>query len=88
MKDGNGSENRVVWDVNGDMMGFLRNRTYGGGEIWMYNWAKKGGGRIFYVSPANNTINFDRDISISGRRLYMQSNQPSGSIPDGSIWIM
>ena len=88
MKDGNGSENRVVWDVNGDMMGFLRNRTYGGGEIWMYNWAKNGGGRIFYVSPSNNTINFDRDISISGRRLYMQSNQPSGSIPDGSIWIM
>lgn len=83
-------ENRLVWgDTTGDSIGFLRNPAYKN-ELWLYHWAKQGtpgSGRFFYADPNNNTVNFDNSISISGRRMYMQGNQPTGSIPVGSIWF-
>lgn len=83
-------ENRLVWgDTTGDSIGFLRNPAYKN-ELWLYHWAKPGtpgSGRFFYADPNNNTVNFDNSISISGRRMYMQGNQPTGSIPVGSIWF-
>lgn len=83
-------ENRLVWgDTAGDSIGFLRNPAYKN-ELWLYHWAKQGtpgSGRFFYADPNNNTVNFDNSISISGRRMYMQGNQPTGSIPVGSIWF-
>lgn len=83
-------ENRLVWgDTTGDSIGFLRNPAYKN-ELWLYHWAKQGtpgSGRFFYADPNNNTVNFDNSISVSGRRMYMQGNQPTGSIPVGSIWF-
>ena len=83
-------ENRLVWgDTTGESIGFLRNPVYKN-ELWLHHWTKPGtpgGGRFFYADPNNNTVNFDNSISISGRRMYMQGNQPTGSIPVGSIWF-
>lgn len=83
-------ENRLVWgDTTGDSIGFLRNPVYKN-ELWMYHWAKQGtsgSGRFFWANPIHNTINFDKEISISGRRVFMQSNQPTSNLEVGSIWI-
>ena len=83
-------ENRLVWgDTTGESIGFLRNPVYKN-ELWLHHWTKPGtpgGGRFFYADPNNNTVNFDNSISVSGRRMYMQGNQPTGSIPVGSIWF-
>ena len=83
-------ENRLVWgDTTGDSIGFLRNPVYKN-ELWLHHWTKSGtpgGGRFFWADPKTNTVNFDNSISISGRRMYMQDNQPTGSIPVGSIWF-
>ena len=83
-------ENRLVWGgMTGDSLGFLRNPAYND-ELWLYHWAKQGtpgSGRFFWADPNNNTVNFDNSISVSGRRMYMQGNQPTGSIPVGSIWF-
>ena len=86
--DGKYGENRIMWSLGGDSIGFLRNSSYNN-ELWMYHWAKPGGnnGRFFYASPIYNTINFDKEISISGRRVFMQSNQPTTNLSVGSIWI-
>ena len=83
-------ENRLVWgNTTGDSIGFLRNPAYKN-ELWMYHWTKQGtpgSGRFFWASPIHNTINFDKEISISGRRVFMQSNQPTANLEVGSIWI-
>ena len=83
-------ENRLVWgDTTGDSIGFLRNPAYKN-ELWLHHWTKSGtpgSGRFFWADPKTNTVNFDNSISISGRRMYMQGNQPTGSIPVGSIWF-
>lgn len=83
-------ENRIMWSVGSgsDSIGFLRNPAYKN-ELWMYHWDKPGGneGRFFWASPTYNTINFDREISIGGRRIFMQGNQPTQNISPGSIWI-
>ena len=82
-------ENRLVWgDTTGESIGFLRNPVYKN-ELWLYHWTKSGAGsgRFFWADPKTNTVNFDNSISISGRRMYMQGNQPTGSIPVGSIWF-
>ena len=82
-------ENRLVWgDPTVDGIGFLRNPAYKN-ELWLNHWTKSGAGsgRFFWADPKTNTINFDNSISISGRRMYMQGNQPTGSIPVGSIWF-
>ena len=80
----------MVWgDTTGDSIGFLRNPAYKN-ELWMYHWTKQGtpgGGRFFSANPVHNTINFDKEISISGRRVFMQSNQPTANLEVGSIWI-
>ena len=83
-------ENRLVWgDPTVDGIGFLRNPAYKN-ELWLHHWTKSGtpgSGRFFWADPKTNTVNFDNSISISGRRMYMQGNQPTGSIPVGSIWF-
>lgn len=82
-------ENRLVWgDPTVDGIGFLRNPAYKN-ELWLNHWTKSGAGsgRFFWADPKTNTVNFDNSISISGRRMYMQGNQPTGSIPVGSIWF-
>ena len=82
-------ENRLVWgDPTVDGIGFLRNPAYKN-ELWLNHWTKSGAGsgRFFWADPKTNTINFDSSISISGRRIYMQDNQPTGGIPVGSIWF-
>ena len=81
-------ENRIVWSLGSDSIGLLRNPAYNN-ELWMYHWDKPGGnsGRFFWADPKTNTVNFDNSISISGRRMYMQGNQPTGSIPVGSVWF-
>lgn len=82
-------ENRLVWgDPTVDAIGFLRNPAYKN-ELWLNHWTKSGtgSGRFFRADPKTNTVNFDNSISISGRRMYMQGNQPTGSIPVGSIWF-
>ena len=83
-------ENRLAWgDPTVESIGFLRNPAYKN-ELWLHHWTKpgtSGSGRFFYADPTNNTVNFDNSISISGRRMYMQGNQPTGSIPVGSIWF-
>ena len=87
--DSKNGENRVMWSLGNDSIGFLRNPSYNN-ELWLHHWTKPGtpgGGRFFYADPKNNTVNFDNSISISGRRMYMQGNQPTGSIPVGSIWF-
>ena len=88
--DDNGKygENKIIWSLGGDSIGFLRNPAYNN-ELWMYHWAKPGvsDGRFFWASPTYNTINFDKEISIGGRRLFMQSSQPTTNLSVGSIWI-
>ena len=83
-------ENRLVWgDPTVDGIGFLRNPAYKN-ELWLHHWTKSGtpgSGRFFWADPKTNTVNFDNSISVSGRRMYMQGNQPTGSIPVGSIWF-
>ena len=83
-------ENRLVWgDTTEDSNGYLRNPAYKN-ELWLHHWTKSGtpgSGRFFWADPKTNTVNFDNSISISGRRMYMQGNQPTGSIPVGSIWF-
>lgn len=80
-------EGRVQWKLGDDVLGFLRNQTYNSGsELWFHHWGK-GGGRVFTVNGSDNTVRFDRSIYISGRQLFMQDKQPSGTIPVGSIWI-
>lgn len=86
-------ENRIVFgkttDKGSDWIGFLRNPAYND-EVWFYHWGTSGGyqtGRFFYASPSTNTVNFDKEISISGRRIFMQPNQPTSNVTVGSIWI-
>ena len=82
-------ENRIMWSIgNGDSIGFLRSPARKN-ELWMYHWDKPGGneGRFFWASPIYNTVNFDREISIGGRRVFMQASQPTENISTGSIWI-
>ena len=88
--DDNGKygENKIMWSLGGDSIGFLRNSSHNN-ELWMYHWTKPGvaEGRFFWASPTYNTINFDKEISIGGRRLFMQSSQPTTNLSVGSIWI-
>lgn len=81
-------ENILMWNSGGDGIGFLKNPAYKN-ELWMYHWAKPGGntGRLFWADPVYNTINFDREISVNGRRFFMQGSQPTENITPGSIWI-
>ncbi|WP_461199391.1 hypothetical protein [Enterococcus sp. N249-2] len=64
-------------------MGFYRNAN--SKYLGVYNWDK--GERLAYFDEDQGFMYLDKSPSITGRKLFLQSGQPSGTIPEGSIWI-
>ena len=54
----------------------------------MWHNTNKGVSERSFGIRKDSSVAFDKYIAISGRNLYIQGSQPSGSIPDGSIWIL
>ena len=61
-------------------------------ELAFQNWA--GNRTVFSIGDENDFPNFNRAISIRGKKLFIQGSDPvkdvdkwSGAIPDGSIWF-
>lgn len=57
----------------------------GSGNLAFHNWDNDKTG--FYFDYDTGTIEFSSAISISGRKLYLQSSTPTGSRKTGDIWI-
>lgn len=53
--------------------------------LGFYNWEKSE--RAGYIDEVTSEFHFDKPIHVGGRKLFLQSGTPSGSIPAGSIWI-
>lgn len=75
----------VRFRLNGkdEGMGLYRNNS--SKYLGFYNWEK--GERAGYVDEETSEFYFDKQISISGRKLYLQSSTPTGSRTTGDIWI-
>ena len=82
--DSSSVEGHVVFQLSDTDkgMGFYRNN--GSKYLGIYNWAK--GERIGYFHPDEGYFHMDKAPSITGRRLYMQGDQPKGKTV-GDIWI-
>ena len=80
-----GSEVGLRFRLNGNEggIGFYRNNNSKFLGIW--DWQRKK--RVGYISHTDGSFNFDEPIVVGGRKLFMQSGTPTGSIPTGSLWI-
>lgn len=79
-------EINMIFRLNGGDkgIGFYRNNNtkYFG----MYDWGNNGG-KIFHVNPGTRLIAFDNEITIQGRKLYLQGATPGGARTVGDIWF-
>lgn len=83
-----GLEKGIHWLSGGDEFALLTNSSSAAGELWMWHNTNKGVSERSFGIRKDSSVAFDKYIAISGRNLYIQGSQPSGSIPDGSIWIL
>lgn len=54
------------------------------GHFVLHDWDRNG--NIFRYDPDENFLRINR-VAVQGRRIFMQNNRPTGSIPTGSVWI-
>lgn len=54
-------------------------------EFYLNDWDNKN--MAFSFNTKVGVVKFNRRIQVQGRELYLQSAQPTGKIPTGSIWI-
>lgn len=82
------SEARIIFNGNStDDIAFFRSINQNE-ELWLHHFTSSGNGSTFFkASTKDHVVRFENEIGIKGRKLYLQSGQPSGSIPNGSIWI-
>lgn len=81
----NRSEAAIQWITEKETFAFLSNPSLAKGELWLWHEGKNAG-KVLSIN-ADNFVAFTKSPSISGRKLFLQSSQPDGSIPEGSIWI-
>lgn len=83
--DGTNTEGDVIFKIspNDKGMGMYRNNS--SKYLGFYDWDRAK--RLAYFDNADGFMYLDNAPSITGRRLFLQSGTPGGSIPEGSIWI-
>ena len=64
-------------------MGMYRNNS--SKYLGFYDWDRSK--RLAYFDNKDGFMYLDNAPSITGRKLFLQSATPGGSIPEGSIWI-
>lgn len=74
---------RIKLSASDGGMGFYRNNN--SKYLGIYNWGK--GKRVGFVDENTSEFHFDEPIHVTGRKVFLQSSTPTGSIPTGSIWI-
>ena len=55
------------------------------GNLALHDWDT--GKTGFYFNGATGSVDFSKPISISGRKLFLQNDTPTGSISYGDIWF-
>lgn len=63
-------------------MGFYMNNS--SEQLGMYDW--ESGTRLMSTNRTTKTVNFDQGLEIQGRRMYVQTAQPTGASA-GDIWF-
>lgn len=78
-------ETGIKFKLNGNDggIGFFRNNS--SKHLGMWDWNRKKG--VLTVSHSDGVVNFQEPVSVQGRKLFLQSGTPTGTIPAGSIWI-
>lgn len=75
----------VRFKLNSSDKGIGLARNSSSKTLNIYDWNR--GKRVLRIGHQDGVVNFEEPISIKGRKLFMQSGTPSGSIPTGSLWI-
>lgn len=85
---GEATANRAVIDMkigsNDKGMQIMKDKA---GRYFGLNNMNVPNGWVFWVDDDNTNVHFDKEIYISGKKLFIQSGTPTGDIPEGSIWI-
>lgn len=83
LQNPNGDTTLVMKNQTADLgQGFVVDNT---GRLQFKNMQNN---QVLYSVPKlGSVVEFTKEIQIAGKKLFLQSTEPTGDIPDGSVWI-
>ena len=83
-----GTEAKINFKTSAGDKGVAFLRSTGNTALRLFNYnVGTSGTEVFKIGASSDIVEFNKEIQISGRKLYLQTASPSGVIPEGSIWI-
>ena len=83
-----GTEAKINFKLSSGEKGIGFTRSNGDSSLRLFNYnVGASGAEVFKVDADDSVVKFGREVQISGRKLYLQTATPTGTIPEGSIWI-